>query len=433
MEFSVEDVDTAEGYSMEYLATLDKYFADIFTEDQIISCYETATSASGSSSYVSVRENVENRCCRTRDIDDHVHQELAWIDNSTVRNSTETGRFLRSLRHTDTLRRNLYVSPYGRMTILVDSQDNDIKTSELKKEALSILKFALLSKGYKLRTTTLEQVVNKYAEQVADTVQGIYSEEINSSTLRLFFAIVCDTYAENVALRRDIDEEEEKQKIEHLQNKGTELSQADDTVMAESSPQTEATVNVAQQSDEVIETLYQQLQTIGDKKTLNKLLSSFFLRAHDLTIDRAILKEVPTWNREFLVRSLTIRGQIWKQKTKQSRQRTLLFLLGRLKKYRKMNVYLHAHSKHFDAYPVAERKHVRWKFKLDLVVYGEAKDEGYDESNTTIAINFAKSRRLQGHTSSAGWNSNPVAQGETRETMLCALARSNTKMIHPRY
>lgn len=318
-----------------------------------------------------------------------------------TKHSTNAHRFLSELSDIDVYRHNIPLQPFGHVGVLENGPELKAATRKLKQEALGNLKFSLLAKSYKLTTQLVEKVVNRHAEQLAKELRGIYPDKIRETTTNLLFSIICDTHEDNSMLMKDIEQAENKFHENNFTNRGESSSQLEHDLSKHEKVEQFTFGNMfCHNVDEAMENFYCHFQTIESRKALKEFMSDNFLGDDDLTICKTILKESTKDHDNDINRKLMIYGFIKNVRTppEQSRKRTLLFLLGRKRRYRNMKLDLEVFYETGDIRDCSEEDHAEgyygiesWRFimKIQLCHGNNPKDD----SSFTSIINIFYTRR----------------------------------------
>lgn len=394
-----EQHDSEEYFSADHYADIDKYFSDIYTSDQIFSNHQVEVPETDlSQDYRGSSSSEGYQRVPGFEYERHFHMKHSNRRTSITRYSTCSRKFMYNLLDIDVVYEGTRIYPYGYICVLESTTELEESTKQLRKEALANLKFSLLTKSYSLTTTLVEKVVERYVSKLLAEVRDVYMQKIHETTMNLFYAIVCDTFDDNMDMQQDIEVEEQQFRGTVFTHMGDSSSQVEHDVSTKQRIEIETASSIGEHAaEETMETFYQHFMIIDDKKTLRTLIETNFMETDDITIAKTIYSDTPTWQNEFRVRQLTLCGMIWKENpTRHSRQRTLLFLLSRMRIYRRMTVVFWIHAPKYGFDEREARKTKGWRFTLRISTYCKNTSHNEeDKSSQVIRIFFARKKRLK--------------------------------------
>lgn len=398
MESWDDDIESEGCYSADSLAAMDKYFSDIYTEDQIFSNHMVEVSEGHFSQDYRDTSSSEASCNPAYDYERFFRMEYPNRRVSVTKHSTRTFGFVSELPDIDVAVPHLVIYPYGSIAVLENGPELLKATERLRQEALSNLKFLLLTKSYKLTTDMVKTVVDKHADILAAKLSSMYSGKIHGTTVNLLHAIVCDTYDSNDVMQDDIEVAERQFHERLFSPTGDSSSQVEHDMSTKQKIEIATAPNIGERAvEETMETFYQHFQTVEDKKKLKAFMNINFIGSEDMTVAKTILKDEATWDHDFRVRELTLCGIIWKTEKpiKHSKQRALLLLLGRMRAYRRMGIYLYLHAPKYGYFEEEARGNKGWRFTMRIHTYygNSTPDEG--ESKLLIRIFYTRKKRLK--------------------------------------
>lgn len=384
-------------YTADQMAELDKYFSDIYTDSQIISHH--------GADELECNYSQEYRATTSPDDFDpdygYNRQFRIQFPNrlqTMAQYSTHVGSFVRELSDMEKVDEVLIQHPYQISVAILTYGPDLVRTTEtLKKEAFADLQFSLLKQSYRIPSDSLKQVVETAALEITKKVKEQYNGTIYDTTMNLIFAIACDNYDRDTHMQNAVEhiEEDYHEQIYHTTEDSSSQCEKDEPL--EQQIQTiPAERNQEDGIEDKMETFYQTFRKIEDKKTLEALMSGYFLEADDLTINKVAFDEYQTWENSFMCQTLKVSGILWNRKsTSGGTQRKTLLQMARLARYKRLRMELTIHVRKLNTHARWTTENKGWRFEFKISSFRENSTPNLSAQGSTIFIFYTRKRKLK--------------------------------------